>query len=76
MNALSIFPNEDQPNLLMSGSFDTNVKIWDLRKKEAVTILKGHTMQINSVAGSPDGKMVVSGSSDGLVKVLKSLKKK
>ena len=55
--------------MLISGSLDTNIKVWDLRSKEAVSILKGHTMQINSVAGAPDGKMIASGSADGLVKV-------
>ena len=28
--------------MLLSGSYDTIIKLWDLRSKEAVAIFKGH----------------------------------
>lgn len=31
VNTLGIFPYDDANNMLISGSLDTNVKIWDLR---------------------------------------------
>ena len=44
ISALSIFPLEEHKNLLLSGSYDTNIKIWDLRIKTSISTLKGHTM--------------------------------
>lgn len=31
------------PNKLVSGSLDSNIKLWDLRTKDNITILKHHT---------------------------------
>lgn len=55
--------------MLASGSLDTNVKVWDLRRKEAITTFKGHTKGVKKLAISPDGKWVCSGSENGEVKV-------
>lgn len=54
---------------LATGSLDTNVKVWDLRRKDAITTFKGHTKGVKKVAISPDGKWVCSGSENGEVKV-------
>lgn len=35
--------NTSQPNVLVSGSSDTNVKLWDTRMKAVVNTYKGHT---------------------------------
>ena len=36
--------------------------VWDLDSGEVKSTLKGHTASVNSVAISPDGKTIVSGS--------------
>jgi WD40 repeat protein len=45
------------------------VNIWDLESGQQVHSLKGHTRCINIIAVTPDGRQVVSGSSNKIVKV-------
>lgn len=52
-----------------SGSLDTNLKIWDLRKKGPIHTYKGHTRGVNVLRFTPDGRWVVSGGEDNIVKV-------
>ncbi|KAF9233508.1 WD40-repeat-containing domain protein [Melanogaster broomeanus] len=55
-------------NKLVSGSYDSTVRIWD-RKTGAVEVLSGHTTSVHAVDVSQDGKMVVSGGSDYTVRI-------
>lgn len=59
-----------------SGSMDTNLKIWDIRKKGCIHTYKGHTRGISTIRFSPDGRWVVSGGFDNVVKVIPKLAKK
>ncbi|CAN1854301.1 Katanin p80 WD40 repeat-containing subunit B1 homolog KTN80.2, partial [Linum perenne] len=52
-----------------SGSTDTNLRVWDIRKKGCIHTYKGHTRGISTIKFSPDGRWVVSGGSDNVVKV-------
>jgi WD40 repeat protein len=52
-----------------SGSVDTNLKIWDIRRKRCIHTYKGHDRGINVVKFSPDGRWVVSGGDDNVTKV-------
>src|SRR5438552_2474111 len=45
------------------------VKIWDARSGQEVLTLKGHTTSVQSVAFSPDGTRLASGSLDKTMKV-------
>ncbi|KAN0075174.1 vegetative incompatibility protein HET-E-1 [Elaphomyces granulatus] len=54
---------------VVSGSFDSTVRVWDITTGQADQILTGHSDNVNSVAFSPDGKKVVSGSFDLTVRV-------
>ena len=45
------------------------VKVWSVSARKEVASLAGHTDGVNSVAFSPDGQHIVSGSYDLLVKV-------
>ncbi|XP_062161285.1 katanin p80 WD40 repeat-containing subunit B1 homolog KTN80.1-like isoform X2 [Alnus glutinosa] len=48
---------------------DTNLKIWDIRKKGCIHTYKGHTRGVSTIKFSPDGRWVVSGGFDNVVKV-------
>ena len=52
-----------------SGSLDTNLKVWDIRRKACIQTYKGHAAGLSVVRFSPDGKWVVSGDEAGAVKV-------
>ena len=54
---------------LASGSSDTNLRVWDTRKKGCIQTYKGHTRGISTIEFSPDGRWVVSGGLDNVVKV-------
>lgn len=55
--------------ILVSGSYDNTIKLWDLPTGKSVYTLVGHSSTVHSVAISYDKKTVVSGSDDGTIKV-------
>jgi hypothetical protein len=55
--------------LIVSGSYDETVRLWDAVTGTALQTLKGHSSVVTSVAFSPDGKLVVSGSYDKTVRL-------
>jgi WD40 repeat protein len=65
--------------LLASGScskFNSNgaciqgeIKLWDVATGREVRTLSGHTGWVNSVAFSPDGRLLASGSGDWMIKL-------
>ncbi|EGR33171.1 major facilitator superfamily protein, putative, partial [Ichthyophthirius multifiliis] len=68
ITSLSIFPFEDQKNILISGSQDTLIKVWDVRTKCILSTLKGHNNPISYLSASPDSRFIASGSTDGVIK--------
>jgi katanin p80 WD40 repeat-containing subunit B1 len=53
-----------------SGSLDTNVKVWDIRRKACLQTYRGHLQGIKTAKFTPDGRWLVSGGEDGIVKVI------
>jgi WD40 repeat protein len=60
----SIYSDELRKNILVSGSCDTTVKIWDLDTNQCDKTLRGHRGQVNDVQISPDGAWIASCSND------------
>ena len=58
-----------QSNLLVSGSFDETVKIWDVRSGDCVSTLPAHSDPVTGVDFNRDGTCIVSGSHDGLIRI-------
>jgi len=64
----SCFPARRGPQLVCSGSDDGTVKVWDTRKREAVTTLQ-NTYQLTAVTFNDTSEQVVSGGIDNDLKL-------
>ena len=54
----------DAAKRLATGSADSTAKVWDAASGQELLTLRGHTGQVWSVAWSPDGKRLATGSWD------------
>jgi WD40 repeat protein len=52
---------------LVTGSWDTSLRLWDTATGKLVRNLVGHTAPVQSAAISPDGKTLASGDAEGKV---------
>jgi len=55
--------------LLVSGSNDGTVRIWDMETGKEIRYLSGHTDFVHSVTFSSDGALIASGSEDKTVRI-------
>ncbi|XP_062553277.1 WD repeat-containing protein 48 homolog [Armigeres subalbatus] len=54
--------------VIVCGSTENTLRIWDPRTCNKIAKLKGHTENVKALVVSEDGQFVVSGSSDGKIK--------
>jgi WD40 repeat protein len=66
--AISVAWSPDS-SIIVSGSYDGTVRIWDAVTGELQQTLPGHTYFVKSVAWSPDSTRIVSGSRDKTVRI-------
>lgn len=66
VNSIAITPNAQ---ILISGSDDKTIKIWNLISGEVVRTLTEHNDAISSIAISPDGETFASGSWDKTARI-------
>lgn len=52
-----------------SASFDSTVRLWDVETGQCRRILSRHTEPVYSVAFSPDGRLLATGSFDQCVHI-------
>ena len=55
--------------VLASASFDSTVRLWDVEKGTCTHTLTRHREPVYSVAFSPDGKFLASGSFDKVMEI-------
>jgi WD40 repeat protein len=64
-NFVEVSTEEEDMHMMITGSGDTNVKVWDLRSGKASHTFKNHSKAVNCAKFSPDGNWVASGGADG-----------
>lgn len=55
--------------LLVSGSKDSTLKVWNIKNKKLAEELPGHEDEVFAVDWAPDGSRVASGGKDKILKL-------
>jgi COMPASS component SWD3 len=58
-----------QLNLIVSGSFDETIRIWEVKTGRCLHAICAHSMPATSVSFNRDGSLIVSTSHDGTCKI-------
>ena len=66
INAVQFSPDG---KVVVTGSDDKTVRVWNARTGEAIHALEGHTAAVTSVSISPEGRIIASGSSDKTIRL-------
>ncbi len=54
---------------VVTASFDTSVRMWNVETGDLERLFTGHTVQVNSARFSPDGQRVISACWDGTARI-------
>ena len=65
MSSLAFRP--DDPNVLVTGSWDKTVKLWDLSTSTCLSTMRAHSNWVRAVAWSPCGQWLASGGDDRMI---------
>ncbi|MBD2125718.1 serine/threonine protein kinase [Microcoleus sp. ZQ-A2] len=66
VRSLAITPDGE---ILISGSDDNTIKLWQLATGEELGTLRGHSKTVSAIAMSADGEILASGSEDKTIKL-------
>ncbi|MGI8500490.1 MAG: protein kinase domain-containing protein [Hassallia sp.] len=66
VNSVSFTPDGQ---MLVTGSDDRTIKLWNLTTKQEIRTFKGHSSYIYAIAISPDGQTIASSSVDKTIKL-------
>lgn len=61
---MTCFAELPKRNVLISGSDDRTVRVWDLKSMEELCVLRGHDDKIWDLAVTADGETIYSASGD------------
>lgn len=67
VTCLAFHPRAEKADLLLSGSADTTVRLWDAAAGKEIETYRGHKDEVRCVAFLHEGKAFVSGGKDGLL---------
>ncbi len=65
----SIAYNPADSRILVSAGRDKTIKLWNISSGKEICTLSQHTKEVTSVAFSSNGKLLASGSKDGIVNI-------
>ncbi len=69
LGVTSLAVSPDGADLLLSGSCDTSIKLWEVATGRLLRTFVGHAQAITAVAFSPDGRRLLSSSRDSALKL-------
>merc|ERR1712127_835329 len=61
------------PDMLISGSWDKTLRLWDIERGITSTVFKGHKHDVMSVAFSADNRQIISSSRDKTIRLWNTL---